>query len=316
MYKGKKICVVIPAYKVSRHISSVVSGIPKYVDNVIIIDDCCPEQSHKSVTKTKRIQIINHQSNQGVGAAVISGYRQAIKNNFDVVVKVDGDGQMDPENICLLLDQIIDKGYDYSKGNRFNDLSLLKNMPIARLLGNSLLSFLVKFASGFWNIMDPTNGFVAISNRALNILNLDKISKRYFFESDMLINLNIYNCPVVDVPMKPIYKNEKSSLSISKSIFEFPFKLLKGLIKRILYKYFLFDFNMASIYMLFGIPMLVFGTIFGLYIWYISGINNIETPLGTIMLSAINVILGMQFLLQALAIDIANIPKVKDDHRE
>ena len=305
------LAVVIPSYKVASHIVSVISNIPDNITHIIIIDDKCPHNSGHIAQElhNPRVTVIFHDENQGVGGAVISGYKKALELGADIVVKIDGDGQMDIDYMQKLIQPIIDGQADYTKGNRFYDFKALHQMPKIRLLGNSGLSFLVKAASGYWNMMDPTNGYTAIRREVIENLELDKIAKRYFFESDMLINLNIENAIVVDVPIPAKYGDEKSSLSITRTLFGFPPKLFIGLWKRIFYKYFIYDFNMLSVYLLLGMPMVVFGTLFGFYHWAIADASDIQTPTGTVMMAVLPIILGVQFLLQAIQIDMGNIPK-------
>ena len=303
------ISVVIPTYKVSKHIKDVVDALPNFIDNIIVVDDKCPQESSNIVKNLDKVVLVNHNINQGVGGAVISGYRKALELDSDVVVKVDGDGQMDSKYIESLIIPLVENKADYTKGNRFNDFQALKSMPKIRLFGNSVLSFMVKVASGYWNIMDPTNGFTAITSKAINGLNFDGLAKRYFFETDMLINLNLENCVVKDIPIPAKYENEESNLNIKHVMMTFPQKMLKGLAKRIFYKYYIYDFNMASVYLLFGLPMFLFGMIFGSYRWIVAIIQNIENSTGTIMLAVLPIILGVQFILQAISIDMNNIPK-------
>lgn len=306
-----KIAVVIPSYKVSKHIVEVINDIPEFVSHIIVIDDKCPQDSGKIAESSddNRVMVCHHEVNQGVGGAVVTGYKKALELNADIVVKIDGDGQMDINYMQKLIQPLLDGKADYTKGNRFTDFKALRSMPKVRLFGNSGLSFLVKAASGYWNMMDPTNGYTAISKHALEELDLDSLAKRYFFESDMLINLNIENAVVKDVEIPAKYGDEESSLSITKTFFGFPPKLFKGLCKRIFLKYFVYDFNMLSVYLIMGLPMVVFGTIFGIYHWINAAIVNIETPVGTVMLAVLPIILGTQFLLQAIQIDMNTIPR-------
>jgi len=305
------ISVIIPSYKVIKSIENVVKTLPHFINNIIVVDDKCPQNSGEFIKALDlpRVTVIFNNVNQGVGGAMIAGYKKALALNSDIVVKVDGDGQMNPENIKKLIQPIIDNHADYTKGNRFSDFKALKQMPKIRLFGNSALSFLVKASSGYWNMMDPTNGFTAISKNALLGLDLDKLAKRYFFESDMLINLNIENCILRDVPLPAKYSDEESSLNITKVLFDFPPKLCKGLVKRIFYKYYIYDFSMASIYILLGMPMFLFGIIYGGISWYESITTDVEATTGTVMFSALPIILGVQFLLQAISIDIDNNQK-------
>lgn len=313
MESNKKIAVVIPCYKVTKQIKKVLSSIPDFVDSIIIVDDACPENSGNIAMEIERqnMYLIKHEKNRGVGGAVISGFKKALALKCDIIIKLDGDGQMDPNNIPSLIQPILDNRADYTKGNRFNDFEALKSMPKIRLFGNSILSFITKAASGYWNIMDPTNGYCAISQHSLSKLNLDKIDNRYFFETDMLINLSLINMVVEDVPLSAIYGNETSNMNIKKILLNFPVKILKGLAKRIFYKYYIYDFNMASIYFLISIPLILFGLFFGGYRWIIGNLENTANNAGTIMAAALPIILGIQFLLQAISIDINSIPKKK-----
>lgn len=183
MKLNKKITVVIPCYKVSKQIKGVIQAIPEFVDNIIVIDDACPENSGALVKEMDIdiVQVIFHKKNKGVGGAVISGFKKALELQSDIIIKLDGDGQMNPNDIEKLIQPLLYDSADYVKGNRFNDFKSLKSMPKIRLFGNSFLSFTIKLASGYWNIMDPTNGFCAISQYSLCKLNLDKLDNRYFF---------------------------------------------------------------------------------------------------------------------------------------
>lgn len=305
------VTVVIPSYKVSKYIVSIIKDIPVFVNHIIIVDDKCPQNSGEmaETSTDNRAIVCYHEKNLGVGGAVVTGYKKAMELDSDIVVKIDGDDQMDVDYMQKLIQPIIDGKADYAKGNRFTDFQALRSMPKVRLFGNSALSFLIKASSGYWNLMDPTNGYTAINRNTLEKLDLDNISKKYFFESDMLINLNIKNAVVIDVEIPARYNEEESSLSVTKALFSFPYKLFKGLVKRIFFKYFLYDFNMASLYALFGIPMLIFGIVFGLINWRNSIMTGVEATTGTVMLSVLPIILGIQFILQAIQIDMSNIPK-------
>ena len=311
MNSNKIITVVIPSYKVSKHILDVINDIPEFINYIIVVDDKCPQNSGNIAESStdKRVVVCYHEVNQGVGGAVVTGYKKALELNSDIVIKVDGDGQMDVSYMEKLIQPIIDGKADYTKGNRFTDFKALSQMPKIRLFGNSGLSFLVKASSGYWNMMDPTNGYTAINKHALEELDLDNIAKRYFFESDMLINLNIENAVVADVDIPAKYGDEESSLSVTKTLFGFPPKLFKGLCKRIFLKYFIYDFNMFSLYLVLGLPMVLFGTGWGIEKWIEAIITNVETTTGAVMLAVLPIILGTQFLLQAIQIDMNNIPK-------
>lgn len=308
-----EIAVVIPTYKATQHLSEVIDGIPSYIHHIIVVDDRCPDKSGEIAQKMSetdsRIHVIFHEKNKGVGGAMVTGYKAALELNCDIVVKMDSDSQMDPLYLPELLHPVINNKAAYAKGNRFVDFKALRAMPTLRLMGNSLLSFMVKACSGYWNIMDPTNGYTAISADALKKINLDKVANDFFFESDMLIRLNIQNAVIRDVAIPARYGNETSNLSVRRTLLRFPFLLTKGLFKRFVLKYLIFDFNMASVYTLIGFPMVIWGLVFGIFKWIENSSQQIPTPTGTVMLSVLPVILGIQFILAAINIDIQSTPK-------
>jgi len=307
------ITVVIPCYNVAKHIKEVICNIPDSISYIIAVNDCSKDDTEsillKLANENKKIIYIRHEVNQGVGAAMISGYKRSIELNANITIKMDGDGQMDAAYIPALIKPLLEDKADFTKGNRFRDLKALSKMPLIRRFGNIGLSFLIKAASGYWNIFDPNNGFIAIKNETLKDLDMDKVHKRYFFESSMLIRLYRINAVVQDVPMKAKYGDEKSGLSITRTLFEFPYKLFIAFIKRIILKYFLYEFNIASIYFLFGIPLFLFGAIYGIinYVKYSS--SHIAAPTGTVVIPTLLIILGFQLLLSAINFDINNYPK-------
>ncbi len=313
MYKNNKIAVVIPTFKAKNHLEDVIGGLPEWVDKIIVVDDACPQKSGNIADRisknNEKIIVIRHEKNQGVGGAVITGYKKSLELGCDISVKMDSDDQMNPAYLTDLVNPLIEGKAGYAKGNRFVDFKALRQMPTFRLMGNSALSFAVKACSGYWNIMDPTNGFTAIGKSALEKLNLDKIARRYFFETDMLISLNIQNTVLLDVPVPARYGSEKSSLSIRNTMTRFPFLLLKGLTKRFILKYLIYDFNMASVYVIVGGPMLLWGATYGIYKWIENTVSQVATPTGTIMLSVLPLILGTQFIIAAINIDINSVPK-------
>jgi len=308
-----KIAVVIPAYRVERDIQSVLQGIPAYVTTVIVVDDASPDASADLVAaaakRDKRIILVRHEQNQGVGGAMVTGFSKAMELGVEIVIKLDGDGQMDPAHIPALITPLIEGDADYVKGNRFRDFQSLKKMPLIRRIGNLGLSFLTKAATGYWNIFDPTNGYFAIRTDVLKQLPLGKIDKTYFFETSMLSHLYLLDAYVMDVTIPARYSGETSSLSIRRVLFEFPFKLTHTLVKRIILKYFIFDFSMMSIYLLTGIPLLLFGLIFGITKWIQYAQLGIPAPTGTVILPTLSVILAIQILLSAIEIDLNAAPR-------
>lgn len=307
-----KISVVIPAFKVKGQILDVIAKIGPEVDSIILIDDFCPEQVGdfvKQNCKDQRVKILHNTTNLGVGGAVIKGYLYSLSIGADIVVKIDGDGQMNPALINRIVNPIVSGKADYVKGNRFYNLDDLRDMPKVRLFGNAALSFLTKLSSGYWDIFDPTNGYTAIHAKVLRLLPLKKISNRYFFESDMLFRLNILRAVVVDMPMVAVYGEEKSNLRISKVACEFLLKNIRNLSKRVFYNYYLRDMNPASFELPIGLFLLIFGSGFGIWHWITSYINGIPAATGTIMLSALSILMGVQFLLAFLSFDISAVPQ-------
>lgn len=305
------IAVVIPCFKVKSHIFSVISQIGKEVDIIYVVDDSCPEMTGDYVLKEcvdPRVQVIYHKKNKGVGGAVKSGYKQAINDGATVVVKLDGDGQMNPALIPKFIKPILKGEADYVKGNRFFDLESLAQMPKVRIFGNAGLSFINKLSSGYYNVMDPTNGYTAIHSICLKMMPFSKISNRYFFESDMLFRLNIIRAVVYDLPMKSKYGEEISNLNIIRILFDFPGKYLNRFLKRIVYNYFLRDFNVGSVEILIAFVFLVSGISYGLFNWYQSFVTGTVATSGTVMFASLPIILGFQSLLAAIQYDVMHIP--------
>lgn len=305
------VAVVIPSYKVKDQILKVISGIGPEVDMIYVVDDHCPDHTGDFVRSNctdSRVKIIVHAKNQGVGGATITGYKQALADNASIVVKLDGDGQMDSSLIPRLIEPLKSAQADYVKGNRFYDLAFLRQMPFLRKLGNSGVSFMNKAASGYWNLMDPSNGFTAIHRNALESLPLERIDKRFFFESDMLFRLNTIRAVVAEMPMRAIYGDEKSNLKVHRIVFQFPGKYLHRMIKRVFYNYYLRDFNIGSLELIIGFVFMVFGVIFGAYKWSESIITSHPATAGTVILAGLPVILGFQSLIAFLHFDVANLP--------
>ena len=306
-----KITVVIPCFKVRSHILDVLSRIGPEVSRIYVVDDCCPENSGLHVQQNcrdERVVVIRSASNQGVGGAVLTGYSAAIADGADIIVKIDGDGQMDPRLLPRMVQPILKGHADYTKGNRFYDLTHIRRMPTIRLIGNAILSFMSKLSTGYWKILDPNNGYTAIDARLIAHLPLERISKRYFFETDMLFRLNILRAVVMDIPMDAIYADEQSNLRITRVVGEFFVKHVKNFFKRVFYNYFLRDTSLASLELLVGSAMLLFGLVFGCFEWFLYYAADESAPLGTIMLAALPVLSGLQFLLAFFSYDVSATP--------
>jgi len=306
-----KIAVAIPCYNVKSQILDVILQIPSKVERIYVVDDQCPQQTGEYVTQQSddpRIRIIKHTENKGVGGAVISAYRVALVEGMEIVVKIDGDGQMDPLLLERFVQPIEDGLADYTKGNRFFYIESLLSMPITRKIGNSVLSFVNKISSGYWDGMDPSNGYTAIHCQALALLPLDKLNQGYFFESDMLFRLGTLRAVVQDITMNAKYKDEQSNLRIGQIVMQFPWLYLKAFFKRIFYTYFLRDFNGASLEFVVGILLLLAGGFWGVDRWIHSIFQQQLASTGTVMLAVLPIIMGFQLVLSAIQYDMTNVP--------
>jgi glycosyltransferase involved in cell wall biosynthesis len=309
---SSRIAVVVPSFRVRGQIMGVLARIGDEVDRIYVVDDACPERTADVVEREctdPRLVVLRHAENLGVGGAVVTGYRAALADGFDIVVKVDGDGQMDPAFLPTIVRDIVAGRADYTKGNRFYDLDLLRGMPKVRLFGNAMLSLVNKVASGYWDVMDPTNGYTAIHRAALSRLPLDKLDRGYFFESDMLFRLSTIRAVVRDVPMAARYEDEPSSLRIGRVAVSFPLKYFRAAAKRLFYSYFLRDFNAASLQFVLAVVIGVAGMTFGIVKWLESRATGIPATAGTVMLAALPTLIAIQLLLSALHYDIGNVPR-------
>lgn len=307
-----KIAVVIPCYKVNAHIMGVLSDIGPEVSQIYVIDDACPTGSGRlveEVSTDSRVTVFYHEINQGVGGAVLTGYKLAIDNGADIIVKLDGDGQMDAALIPQFIAPIALGEADYTKGNRFFNLEKIKQMPIIRLIGNSVLSLITKLSSGYWDIFDPTNGFTAIHADVASKLSATKISKRFFFESDLLFRLNILRAVVIDIPIDAVYGDETSNLKISKILPEFIVGNFKNLMKRIFYNYYLRDLSIASIELPLGALLFFIGVYFGIESWITAAVSGESSSAGTVMLAALPILMGLQLVLAFFNFDIGAVPR-------
>lgn len=313
MYVDLTIAVVIPCYQVENQVATVINRIPDFVDVIIAVDDASTDGTRRVLEglDCSRLTVLYHEENQGVGGAMTTGYEHALSTDAQIVVKVDGDGQMAPDRIQELIDPLIDDICDYAKGNRFLHTLELAHMPFLRKLGNIVLTFLTKLSSGYWHVFDPQNGFVAIHREFLSALDLNRLRHtRYFFENEMLIQLNIMAARVMDRPIPSVYGNEASSLRIFDILGYYPFGLIRGFFHRTYHRYILRDFSIIVPLYLAGFAMFMFGGLFGAYNWYyFAVVVKRAAPAGTIILAVLPLILGFQMLIQGLLIDILQSPR-------
>lgn len=307
------VAVVIPCYRERDNILTVLAGIPDVVQTIYCVDDACPDATGSLVEETcedPRIRVLHHARNRGVGGAMVTGYRHALADGAEIVVKIDGDGQMPAELISALIAPILQGRADFVKGNRFFRPESVRAMPPGRLIGNAALSFLNKISSGYWQVFDPTNGFLAIHANVLRAIPLDRLDCGYLFETEMLYRLGTLRACVHDMPMPTIYDSETSHLVPHRMIFPLLWRHGCNFLRRIVYSYFLRDFSLASIEWTIGPLLILFGVVFGLFEWVAAEQSGTTATAGTVMLAALPIILGAQALLSALNFDIANQPRV------
>ena len=309
----RQVAVVIPCFRVQSRILEVLAGIGDTVDAIYCVDDDCPEQSGNFIEKhcsDPRIRVIRHKTNQGVGGATLTGYRAALRDGADIIVKIDGDGQMDTDLIELFVAPIAEGTVDYTKGNRFHTFEDTKGMPRLRLFGNACLSFMTKLSSGYWNIFDPTNGYTAIERSLAERIVREPVATRYFFESDMLFYLYLDRAVVADVPIPSRYGSEISNLKIRRIFWSFGYRNLRNMIRRIILHHYMRDFSLASLEFLMGVIAIAFGITFGAEHWIGSAATGEPATAGTVMVSAMPIIVGVQLLLSAINYDIQSVPRM------
>jgi glycosyltransferase involved in cell wall biosynthesis len=309
--RGVRVGVVIPAYRVAPHVEKVIRGIPGWIGTILVVDDKSPDDTAAIVERLAdpRVTLLRHPVNLGVGGAMASGFAEALRRGLDVVVKMDGDDQMDPAHLPAILAPLLANEADMVKCNRYASLQSVKSMPLVRVFGNAGLTFLVKLASGYWNTFDPANGYIAIRASVLEKIDLARLPKRYYFESGFLVELGILRAVVRDVPIPARYGDEVSSLSPTKVLLEFPPKLMHGFLRRLFWRYFVHDFTAVSVLVLIGVPLLLFGVAYAAYYYATRAVHEGPAPAGDVMAVALPVILGVQLLLQAVVLDVSLVPR-------
>jgi len=308
-----KTAVIIPCYRVRDNILDVLEKIGDEVTRIYCVDDGCPDGSGNFILdrfESERLVVLFNVTNQGVGSAVKMGYKAALADGMEILIKVDGDGQMDPIHIPNLVRSIEMGLADYCKANRFFNQKSFEGMPASRLFGNAVLSFLTKITTGYWNIVDPANGYTAAHSSVLKELNFDALSEDFFFESSMLFNLGLVGAVVHDVPIKAVYGEEESNLLIRKIIIPFLRNHWFNLCKRIYVVHFLRGFSIASLELVLGLILLAFGTIYGGIMFFDDYGEKLSAAAGPVMLAALPILLGTQFLLSFLRHDYSIQPSI------
>jgi len=307
---GAGVWLVVPCYRVKDHILRVIAKAPAWIEGIVCVDDACPENSGDFIeanAKDPRVVVVRLAQNQGVGGATLAGYAEAARREARILVKVDGDDQMDLAYISQLVAPILLGEADYTKGNRFTSVSHLRSMPRVRVFGNTALSFAAKVSTGYWNVFDPTNGFTAIEASVARQVMEKGVSRRFFFETDLLYHLGTLRAVVRDVPIPARYGDEVSNLRIGAIVGPFALKHVRNFVQRIIGQYFVRDFHVATLEMIFGGLFVLFGLAYATR-WIMIRDPGQAASAGIVMTAALPVIIGVQFLLQAMNFDVLNVP--------
>jgi glycosyltransferase involved in cell wall biosynthesis len=305
MFRDRVVVAVVPAYNEENHIGSVIKTMPELVDHIVVVDDSSTDRTVEVAEgmNDPRLILVRHERNLGVGGAILSGHRRALELGADVSVVMAGDGQMDPAYLPDLLDPLVEGRYDFAKGNRFFSVDSFKGMPRHRIFGNVVLSFLTKLASGYWHIFDPQNGYTAITRQALQRLPLDRITPGFQFENDLLIHLNILGTRIRDVPIPARYADEISTMRMRRVVPAMLYLLFRGFWRRVFWKYVLWSFSPAALFLFAGLLLCAWGLGFG--VWVL--VHTLGPPVattGTVLLSVLPLLLGVQLLIAFLVLDI------------
>ena len=298
--------VAIPCYMSGKQAIKTVQQTLKFADYIVAIDDACPINTGKlikSYVNSEKLYIIYNKVNQGVGGATKLGFDWLMKNNCDIILKIDSDGQMNPADIPKMCEPIIKQRCEATKGNRFTNLDKISRIPKIRLIGNIALSFITKLSTGYWELFDPTNGFIVFRKDVLERINLSKTDNRYFFETDLLFRCALKNIYIKNIEIDPIYNNVHSSVNPIKEFPNFFIKHIKLIFKRIFYQYIVLDFNPGSIELILSVFAGFYAIFLGLISVYKSNSTGILTSAGTVSLFTISMIICVQLLVSFLYYD-------------
>jgi glycosyltransferase involved in cell wall biosynthesis len=303
MYDGKTVAVVVPAYNEEPLVASTCANIPSFVDRIIVVDDASTDATADRAKGDPRVELLAHERNQGVGAAISTGYRRAIAAEMDVPCVMAADGQMDPDDLETLVRAVASGEVDYAKANRLFTGQAWSLIPRTRYLGNAMLSFLTKIASGYWHVADSQSGYTAVNLETLRLLDLDRVYRRYGFPNDMLVHLNVWNRRVRDYPSRPIYGvGERSGIRLRSVVPRISWLLFKGFFWRMREKYVIRDFHPLVLFYVLGLLLFGAGVVLGLVETGLRIAGN-PIPFATIVLVALFVISGVQLLLFAMWFD-------------
>jgi glycosyltransferase involved in cell wall biosynthesis len=305
VFEGKRVAVVVPAHDEEALIAATIAGIPELVDRIIVVDDGSTDRTVARARETgdARVEVLSHERNRGVGAATVTGYRHALAEGFDVVAVMNGDNQMDPDDLPSLVGPVARGEVDYAKANRLFTGQAWDVIPRARFFGNAILSMLTKIASGYWHVADSQTTYTAISRELLAELDLGRVYTRYGFPNDMLVHLNVWNARVRDFPSRPIYGvGERSGIRYRHVVPRISWLLLKGFFWRLWEKYVKRDFHPLVFFYFVGFVATAAGVLLGLIVLGFRLAGD-QFTVGTVVLVALLVLSGSQFTLFAMWFD-------------
>ena len=305
MFEGKSVSVVVPAYGEQELIGATLGGIPGFVDRVYVVDDASPDATAERARAfgDSRVEVISHERNEGVGAAIVTGYERSLDDGIDITCVMAGDNQMDPAELEQLVRPVVRGEVDYAKANRLFTGEAWRVIPRHRYIGNAVLSLLTKIASGYWHIADSQSGYTAIARPMLAQLDRDRLYRGYGFPNDMLVHLNVWNARVRDVPARPVYGvGERSGIKIRRVVPRISWLLLKGFLWRLREKYVIRDFHPLVFFYALGFVMTGVGLALGVVETALRIAGN-EVSVGTVVLVALLLIAGSQFTLFAMWFD-------------
>jgi glycosyltransferase involved in cell wall biosynthesis len=303
--EGKTVAVVVPAYDEEALVATTIGGMPGFVDRIFVVDDASRDGTAAAARGTGdgRVEVITHERNSGVGAAIVTGYHRAVEEGIDVTCVMAADNQMDPTDLEKIALPVARGELEYAKANRLITGEAWKVIPRSRYLGNAMLSFLTKIASGYWHVADSQSGYTAASREILEQLDLDRVYRGYGFPNDMLVHLNVWNARVRDIPSRPVYGvGERSGIKIRRVVPRISWLLLKGFFWRMREKYVIRDFHPLVFFYALGFLMTFLGLGLGIAEVVLRIMGN-AVSVGTVVLVALLLIFGSQFTLFAMWFD-------------
>lgn len=310
MYKNLKVATILPCYNEQLLVTKTIQTLPDFVDYIIAVDDCSKDQTWEKITKeakkNKKVVPIHLEVNEGIGGAYLHGFQKALDLGSDLIVTMAGDAQCNPDYISKMIDTLLENNLDYVKANRFFHLEELQQMPLFRRVGNTVITILTKFSTGYYNIFDSQNGYGVFRRKTLETLPFGTIGRRYDYENTLLISLSIMNAKVRDEPVPAVYGEETSTIPVFKTTMRALRVVWKGFWKRIYYKYILYGFHPIALFLAAGLLFCAFGVVVTLFMIFAKIAYGDSPTTATVMLAVLPLILGFQLLLTALTMDVNN----------